>query len=327
MTTMIRWGILSTARIGMTRLIPAIGEARNAEVAAVASRSLEKARTFASENGIPKAYGSYEELIASPDIDAIYIPLPNSQHAEWSIRCAEAGKPTLCEKPLAVTADEAQKMVDAFESRGVPFAEAFMYRFHPQHQRVRALIAEGAIGQMKMISASFTFPIRSEENIRLSAELAGGALMDVGCYCISAMRLLTGEEPEQVMATAAFGAASGVDEMISGVLRFPSGVIGHFDAGLRAFKVHTYEVRGTEGRLQLERAFNPEKDDTIIRYWHGDDYREITVTGDNQYTLMIEDFSDALLEGRPPRYPARDSVGNMRVIEQVLASARANAGR
>ncbi|MDL1901183.1 Gfo/Idh/MocA family oxidoreductase [Anaerolineae bacterium CFX9] len=327
MTRTIRWGILSTARIGATRLIPAIRAAQNAEVAAVASRSLEKARTFAAANDIPKAFGSYEELLASPEIDAIYIPLPNSEHAIWSIRCAEAGKPTLCEKPLASNAEEARRMVEAFEARGVPFAEAFMYRFHPQHQRVKSLIADGAIGQMRLISASFTFPIRSEENIRLSAALAGGALMDVGCYCISAMRHLTGEEPQQVLALASFGAVSGVDETISGVLRFPSGVMGHFDASLRAFKVHTYEVRGTEGRLQVERAFNPENDDTIIRYWRDEDYREITIPGDNQYRLMIEDFSDAILTGRSPRYPAQDSVNNMRVIDDLLASARANTAR
>lgn len=324
MAERIRWGILSTARIGENRVIPAIQRSRNGVVSAVASRSLERARAFAERLGIPAAYGSYEDLIDSPDVDAIYNPLPNSEHAAWSIRCAQAGKPVLCEKPLAKDAAEAQTMVDAFAERGVLLAEAFMYRFHPQHWRVKQIIAEGALGDLQFISASFTFTIRDENNIRLQRALAGGALMDVGCYCINAMRLLTGEEPVRVQALARFGERSGVDEAIAGLLEFPSGVLGHFDAGLRAYRLHTYEVRGTQGRIQLEQAFIPYGADTLIRCWQGDHYSEIVIPQVDQYQLMVEDFADALINRRPPKFPPQDAVENMRVIDRLLESARAN---
>lgn len=324
MTQKIRWGILSTARIGATRVIPAIKLANNGEVAAVASRSLDKAQAFATEHGIPKAYGSYEELLNAPDIDAIYNPLPNSEHAEWSIRCAEAGKPMLCEKPLAKDAAEAQSMVDAFAARNVLFAEGFMYRFHPQTVKVKEMVDSGAVGKVTMITAAFNFVIRSEENIRLSKELAGGALMDVGCYCLNVMRLMTGEEPDKVQAIARFGERSGVDEQLAGVLSFPSGVIGHMDCGLRSHNLHTYDIRGTEGRILVEKGFTVQpKEEPIIRYWKGDQYEEIKMPAVNHYTLMAEDFGDALINKRPPRYMPQDGVGNMRAIDMLLASARA----
>lgn len=327
MAEKIRWGILSTAGIGKNRVIPAIHKARNGEVVAVASRTQERAEAFAAETKIPRAFGSYEALIESGEVDAIYIPVPNSEHAEWSIRCAEAGIPTLCEKPLARNAAEAHHMVEVFAERGVLFAEAFMYRFHPQHWRVKELIAEGAIGQLQVISSAFTFTIRSEENIRLQANLAGGALMDVGCYCVNAMRFLTEEEPEAAQAFARFGENSGVDEVITGILRFPSGVLGHFDAGLRTYRNHTYEVRGSEGCIQLEESFTPYAQNTIIRVWRGEDYREIVVPDADQYQLMVEDFGDALLQGRPPKFAPQDAVRNMRALDWLIASARANVKR
>lgn len=323
MTDKIRWGILSTARIGNVRVVPAMKLAHNGEVAAVASRSLEKAQTFAAEHNIPKAYGSYEELIADPDIDAIYNPLPNSEHAVWSIRCAEAGKPTLCEKPLASDTAESQMMVDAFAARQVLFAEAFMYRFHPQTVKVKELVDSGAVGRVMVINSSFTFAIRSEDNIRLNKVLAGGALMDVGCYCLNVMRLMTGQEPSAGKAIAHFGETTGVDEQLVGVLEFPSGAVGHFDCGLRTQWVHTYEIRGTEGRILVEKGFTMQPhEEPLIRFWRGDDYQEIKSPAVNHYTLMAEDFADALLNNRPPRYAPVDGVANMRVIDMLLASAR-----
>jgi predicted dehydrogenase len=321
-THKIRWGILGAANIALRRFVPAMQAARNGEVMAVASRTLEKAQTFADERNIPKAYGSYEELIADPEIDAIYNPLPNSEHAEWSIRCAEAGKPVLCEKPLARDATEAQRIVDAFASRNILFTEGFMYRFHPQTVRVKEMVDSGAVGDLTSISAAFTFQLRNDNNIRLSKELAGGSLMDVGCYCVSVMRLMTGQEPETVAAVARYG-DTGVDEQFAGALRFPSGAVGHFDCGLRTFRNHTYELRGTGGRILVERGFTMEANDShIIRWWHGESYEEITTPPANHYTLMAEDFADALLEGRPPRYPAADAVANMRVLDQLYAAAQ-----
>lgn len=319
----VRWGVLSTAGIGEKRVIPALQAAHNCEVVAVASRTLEKAQEFAERAGIPQAYGSYEELIAADGIDAIYIPVPNSEHARWSILCAEAGIPTLCEKPLASNADEAQEIVDAFAARNVLFAEAFMYRFHPQHQKVKELIAAGEIGEIRMMTATFSFPISDENNIRLNGSLAGGALMDVGCYCINALRFITGEEPVRGEAFAQFGAGeNGVDEVIAAILEFPSGVLGHIDASLRAQQTHTYEVRGSRGRIVVDRAFVPHGQETIIRHWKGDSYREYTLPPAEQYQYMVEDFADALLNQRAPRFAPQDAVANMRVVDMLLASAR-----
>jgi D-xylose 1-dehydrogenase (NADP+, D-xylono-1,5-lactone-forming) len=324
MTDKVRWGVISTANIGKQRVIPAIMQSHNGEVIAVASRNQATARAFADELGIRTAYGSYEELIADPDVDAIYNPLPNSMHAEWSIKCAEAGKPTLCEKPLASNAAQAQQMVDAFAERDVLFAEAFMYRFHTQTQRVLHMIEEGAVGDLRAIQASFTFNIGNEANIRLSKELDGGSLMDVGCYCVNVMRLITGEEPTPAKAIANFGATSGVDEALAGVLHFPSGVVGHLDCGLRTYRTHSYEIRGTDGRIQVNEGFvMAAETPTKIRWWQDDLYGELAIPAANSYTLMVEDFADALLNNRPPRYAPQDGVNNMKVIDELLASARA----
>ena len=321
MADMIRWGILSTANIGRNRVIPAIQQSKNGRVTAVASRTMEKARAFADEVVIPTAYGSYEELIASPDIDAIYIPVPNSEHAQWSIRCAEAGKPTLCEKPLAGNSVEAQSMVDAFKSRGVLFAEAFMYRFHPQTVRVKQMITDGTIGEVRAMQATFNFVARHEDDIRLNKALVGGSLMDVGCYCINVMRLMADGEPSEVHALARIGATSQVDESLSAVMKFPNEVLGHFDSSLRTYFTHNYEIRGTRGRISVEQGFVMPKDsETLIRYWHDDSYEEIYIPPANSYTLMAEDFAAALIDGRPPRYMPEDGVANMRAIDLLNAS-------
>ncbi len=324
MTEQIRWGILSTANIGRKRVIPAIKESRNGFAAAVASRGLEAAQSFAAEMDIPTAYGSYEALIADPDVDAIYIPLPNRLHAGWSLKCAEAGKPTLCEKPLAANAAEAQTMVDAFAERGVLFAEAFMYRFHPQTLRVKALLDEGAIGPLKTMTAAFSFYLddaRAAHDIRLSKTLAGGSLMDVGCYCVNVMRLMTGEEPEAAAALA-LDWSSGVDETLAGVLRFPSGVVAHFDSSVRGFLAHRYELRGETGRLVVGQGFvmGPDGDTTLRLEKNDGSVQTITIPAANSYTLMVEDFAAALLDGRPPRFSPQDGVLNMAVIDRLLAS-------
>ena len=314
----VRWGILSTANIGR-RVIPAIHASHNGEVAAVCSRSLERAQDFAKEQDIPRAYGSYKELIADGEIDAIYNPLPNSMHAEWSIKCAEAGIPTLCEKPFAINAAEAQSIVDAFENHGVTLAEAFMYRFHPQQAKVKQIIADGGIGESQIINSSFTFSISNAENIRLSKELAGGALMDVGCYCVNLMRFMTGEEPSGVTASARIGEQTGVDETLAAVLEFPSGIIGHFDCGLRAYRQHAYTLKGSEGMIVVPTSFVPDKSvDTIVEHWHGDAFTEHTIPATDHYQLMVEDFADALINWRPPRFAPSDAVNNMVVVDKIL---------
>lgn len=322
MSDKVRWGILSTANIGR-RVIPAIQASRNGEVAAVCSRSLASAQAFASEQNIPRAYGSYEALLADEGIDAIYLPLPNSMHAEWSVKCAEAGIPTLCEKPFASDAPEAQTIVDAFERHDVLLAEAFMYRFHPQHAKVWEIIGGGGIGDLQIISSSFTFAISDAANIRLSKPLAGGALMDVGCYCVNLMRFMTGEEPERVTAGGRIGAVTGVDETLCGTLGFPSGIIGHFDCGLRAYRQHSYTLKGSTGMITVPTSFVPDKNvDTVVRHWQGDSYAEHTIPAIDHYQLMVEDFADALIQGGPPRFPPTDAVRNMEVVDRLLAQLR-----
>lgn len=322
MSAKIRWGIISTAKIGRTRVAPAIQQSSNGVVAAVASRDLNNARQYADELNIPKAYGSYEELIADPEIDAIYNPLPNSEHALWSIRCAEAGKPTLCEKPLASDAAEAKTMVDAFIQRGVLFTEGFMYRFHPQTQRVKQLVDAGDLGDLQVMMSSFTFSLSDETNIRLSKPLAGGSLMDVGCYCINVMRFMTGEEPVSGKAIQHIGASSGVDEKFSGVLVFPSGMFGHFDSGVRSHFSNQYDIRGSKGRVFVGESFVPGADaTTIMHHWSADGLQTYRIEPANQYTLMVEDFADALLNQREPRFGPYDGVANMQVIDMLKANA------
>lgn len=322
----IRWGIISTANIGRRALVPALHSAVNSELIAVCSRDLAKARAFADELNIPRAYGSYDEMLADPDIDAVYNPLPNDQHAYWSVRAAEAGKHVLCEKPLTADAAEAEAMVAAFRQHDRLLAEAFMYRFHPRTRRVRELVQSGAIGTVQQMAAAFTFRLRSDENIRLEGGMAGGSIMDVGCYAVGVMRFVTGEEPVAVNAFAHYNARE-ADELAVGTVVFPSGALGHFDCGVRAHSGQWYDIRGSEGRIFVENAFVAPKDQALtIRYWHGDEYEEIAFEPVDQYQLMAEDFADAILNNRPPLYPPEDGVAAMRLMDSLRASAQANRG-
>src|SRR5258708_1305656 len=220
----VRWGVISTADIGRKRVIPAIQASRNSIVLGIASRDEDRARACAKDLGIERAYGSYEALLADPDIDAIYNPLPNDGHVPWSFSAAKADKPTLCEKALAMNADQAQTMVDAFRERNVLFAEAFMYRYHPQHAIIKKLVEQDTIGKPNLISAAFTYsmPESDTTNVRLIPELGGGGLWAVGCYCVTACRILAGMEPELVAAHAVYGKKSQDDEVAVGILQFPA---------------------------------------------------------------------------------------------------------
>jgi predicted dehydrogenase len=318
----IRWGILSTAHIGQKSVIPAMHAARNSIPAAVASRDLDKARAFAETNGIPVVYGNYEDLLADPAIDAIYNPLPNHLHAEWTIKALDAGKPVLCEKPFTVTADEAQRVAAHSRAVGLPVAEAFMYRFHPQTERVQQMIADGAIGELHTMQASFTVTIPNPDtNIRFRREMGGGSLYDLGCYPLSLMRLLAGEP----QGMAAFGALSavGVDLQASAALQFAGGVTGAFTCDMASFRAQDADIRGTAGRIRIRTPFSIPKDQpTVIEHWHGDQYEEITIPAANHYALMLEDFADAVLTGRPPRFSAADAVRGMATLGQLVAQTQ-----
>ena len=326
MSDPMRWGILSTANIGRAAVIPAIHASANGEVVAVASRDGEKARAFADANGIERAYGDYEALLDDADVDAVYIPLPNSMHLPWSVRMCEAGKHVLCEKPLALDAAQCREMAAAAEGAGVLLMEAFMYRFHPRTDEVLRMVRDGVVGPVRTLRSSFTFRLTNPSNIRLSAELGGGSLMDVGCYCVNAIRTVMGEEPVEVQATANW-APSGVDEELVGILRFESGAVGHFDSSLTTERREFYEVSGIDGTLRVEDAFLPGDGDVEIDVHRGRRTGEtVRVPGVDEYQLMVEHFADCVLHGRPLRYPAEEAARNMAVIEALYASARGGGG-
>ncbi len=303
-------------------MIPAIRASSNGTVAAVASRSSSTARDFAATNAIPAHYGSYDALLADPDIDAVYIPLPNSLHREWTIKAAEHGKHILCEKPLALTAAECHEMAAAASANGVTLMEAFMYRFHPRIDRVEALIRDGAVGPLRSIRSAFTFRLTKPGNIRLDAALGGGALMDVGCYCVNVSRTLAGREPVEVQAWATFG-PTGVDLELAGTLRFEGGLVAQFDCALTMERREYVEVAGTDGSIELRSAFLPGTTDTVaIQHRGREPSIEHPVAGDDEYRLMVEHFADCALQHRPVRYPASEAAANLRVMEALYRSAR-----
>jgi predicted dehydrogenase len=322
----LRWGILSTANIARAAVIPAIKASRNGDVRAVGSRNRERAYAFASELGIPQSYGSYEALVEADDIDAVYIGLPNSLHCQWTLKAARAGKHVLCEKPLGATAAECEEMERVAQMSGVVLMEAFMYRFHPRIDRVAKLIADGAIGPLRGVQSSFTFRLRRADDIRLQKDLAGGALMDVGCYCVNVSRTLASAEPVEAQAFAHW-TQGGVDAQMAGTLRFESGLLAQFDCALTLERRESFQAVGPEGHLSVSAAFLPGLGETTIEEHHGRAGRSIhTLPGADEYQLMVEHFADAVLGGRPVRYPASEAAANLRAIEALYRSAR-NGGR
>ncbi|HVC80241.1 MAG TPA: Gfo/Idh/MocA family oxidoreductase [Chloroflexota bacterium] len=321
----IQWGILSTARIGLHCFIPGAMASTNGVVIAIASREKDRATQAAGKLGIPRVHGSYEDLLTDPEVDAIYNALPNSLHDEWTRRAVEAGKPVLCEKPLARDANEARALVEVCEQRNVLLMEAFMYRFHPQHAHVRSLIEGGAIGEIRAVRTAFTFNMTplNPANVRLQADLAGGALMDVGCYCVNAARLLFTDEPILATATWDFRAEFGVEIGMAGALTFSDGRTATFDCGFRAAGQGWYMVVGALGTIEVPAAFVPSQDPTRVILTDQAGRHEEMIPGVDQYRLEAEEFAACLIEGRRPRYPAEDAVANMRAIDALYRSARA----
>jgi len=322
--TAIRWGLLGTARHTATSILPAMRAAASGTAYAVASRDADRARAFAAQHGIPHSYGSYDELLADPSVDAVYIALPNKLHAPWAIRAAEAGKPVLCEKPISLNAAEAEAIVEAFASRGLTLAEAFQWRHHPQDQRIRALVREGAIGDLRLIQAGFSFMLDREGDVRWDPALGGGALYDVGCYPIALARFMTGAEPLSVTAHAHW-AASGVDDAVVATLEFPGDVLAVINCGFNQPLRRWYEVTGTAGTLAAPVAYSLRTDrEGRILYYDPDNTLVKTepMGAHDSYALLVEDFNRALIDRRPPLFPGEDAIGNMRVIDAIYAAAR-----
>jgi predicted dehydrogenase len=322
----VRWGVLSTATIGTGKVIPALQRCAYGEVAAIASRNLETARQTAARMDIAQAYGSYEELLADPTIDAIYNPLPNHLHVPWSIKALEAGKHVLCEKPIALTADEAGLLVAAAAQHPeLKVMEAFMYRHHPQWQRARQIVVDGGIGRVQTIQTFFSYYLDDPANIRNMAAIGGGALMDIGCYAISVPRFIFDSEPRRVCGLMEYDPQFQTDRLVSGMLDFGA-TTATFTCGTQLTPYQRVNIFGSTGRVEIEIPFNAPPD-RPCRMWHqaGDDVTEIVLDSCDQYTIQADLFARAVLDGTPVPTPLADAVANMRVIDAVRESARTGA--
>ena len=316
----VNWGIISTADINR-KVIPGAKESSKVELLAVASRTQDRAESYAAEWGIPRAYGSYEALLDDPEIEAVYISLPNTLHCEWSIRAVEAGKHVLCEKPLTRHADEAQAAFDAAERAERFLSEAFMYRHHPQTAKLKQLVDEGAVGTLRLVRSAFSYGLYDEENIRLRTDVEGGALMDVGCYNVSGSRLLGGE-PTRVWGEAWYG-PSGTDWVFTGTLRFPNDVIATFDCGTALENRDELEAIGSDGSLFLDDPWhcaNP-----VIEIRRGDGVERVEVERADPYRLELENVSDAIRGDGDLLLGRDDALGQARTLEALHRSATTNA--
>jgi D-xylose 1-dehydrogenase (NADP+, D-xylono-1,5-lactone-forming) len=287
----VKWGIISTAHINR-KLIPGAKASPKVDLVAVASRDGARAESYAREWEIERAYGSYDALLADPEIEAVYISLPNTMHCEWSIRALEAGKHVLCEKPMSRHTDEVEAAFDAAERAGRFLSEAFMYRHNPQTKKARALLDEGAIGELRLVRSAFSYTLYDEKNIRLRTDVEGGALMDVGCYCVSGSRLLGGE-PETAYGQAWFG-PSGTDWVFGGTLRFPGNVIALFDCGTALPERDELEAIGSEGSLFLDDPWHCNTPVIEVRNPSGVVVERIQVEQQDSYRLELENVSDAI---------------------------------
>ena len=324
MAQKVRWGVLGAAKIAITKVIPAMQRGAWTDVLGIASRDLDKARRVASELRIPKAYGSYEELLADPEIEAVYNPLPNHLHVPWSIRAAEAGKHVLCEKPIALNMAECRTLIDARNRTGVKIGEAFMVRTHPQWIRAREILRSGEIGTLRAIQTVFSYFNRDPANVRNVREWGGGALMDIGCYPIQIARFLFEQEPVHVVGRFDRDPEFGIDRLTSAILDFPS---GHcvFTCSTQMVPYQKVQILGTKARIELEIPFNAPPDrpsrlfvDTGVDLFGGGlRIEEFPVV--DQYTIQGDLFSQAVRQGGEVPTPLEDSILNMAVIEKLRA--------
>jgi predicted dehydrogenase len=317
----IRWGVLGTAKIATVKVIPAMQRGQYTEVVAIASRDAEKAKSAAKQLGIARSYGSYEELLADPEVDAVYNPLPNHLHVPWSIRALSAGKHVLCEKPIGLTSAEGQQLVDeAAKHPRLKVMEAFMYRHHPQWQRARELARSEAIGPLRTIQSFFSYYNDDPQNIRHVPEMGGGGLMDIGCYPISLSRFIFGGEPRRVMGTIEYDPRFRVDRLASAILEFSSGTSA-FTCSMQVAPYQRVNIFGTKGRVEIEIPFNAPPD-RPCRMWlqQGEAIEEIVLPVCDQYTIQGDLFARAILEDTPVPTPLTDAVANMRVIESIVRS-------
>ncbi len=321
----VRWGVLSTARIAVQTMIPAIKQAKNAEIIAIGSQN-RKVSDVAATFAIPNVYHSYEEVLDDPEVDAVYIPLPNSLHKEWVIKAANKGKHILCEKPIALNAAETKEMIEHCQSKQVLLMEAFMYQFHPQHQVVKEIIASGEIGKPKMMRANFTFLIEDRSNdYRLDPALGGGSLYDIGCYCIHSIRNILKCEPNRVYVHSPVDPEFAVDMSAAAIVEMNNGMLATFDCSFDLVRRERYEIVGTHGTIQVPRSYNLpvyfDGEGIVIVEKESGEPRVEKVQGD-EYTLEIEHFSQCVLDGSQPMYAGDSILQNMKVIEACYESIK-----
>ena len=325
--TSLRWGVLSTADIARKKVVPGLLKADRCEVVAIASRDAAQARAVADELGIPTAHGSYEALLADPNVDVVYIPLPNHLHAEWTIAAARAGKHVLCEKPLALNIADAERMVDACADAGVRLMEAFMYRHHPSWLAAMEVVADGRLGSLRAIQSWFSYYNDDPTNIRNQLDAGGGALFDIGCYAVNLSRMLFDAEPRTVRASVLRDPATNVDTLTSAILEFADGV-ATFTCSTRVETDQRVHVYGTDGRLSIEIPFNipPDRPTHVFVTAGGDPpvapaTETLTFPTADPYTVEAERFAAAILDGIPTPTPPEDAIENLRVIERIFAAA------
>ena len=317
----VRWGVLSTANIGVEKVIPGMQRGKFCDMVGIASRDLEKAQAVAAQLGLVRAYGSYEELLADPEIEAVYIPLPNHLHVPWSIQALEASKHVLCEKPIGLTAAEGQELLDAAKKHAhLKVMEAFMYRHHPQWRRARQIVAEGGIGELRTIQSFFSYFNDDPDDIRNMADIGGGGLMDIGCYCISLSRFIFGAEPERVMGIAEYDPVFRTDRIASGIMDFGAGT-STWTCSTQLVDYQRVNIYGTAGRVEIEIPFNAPPD-RPCKMWHqrGFEVKEISLDVVDQYTIQGDLFSQAVLNDTEVPTPLEDAVANMKVIEAIIRS-------
>jgi predicted dehydrogenase len=313
----VKWGILSTADINR-RVLPGATSSPQVELVAVGSRDKAKADAFAKHWEIPRAYGSYEELLADPEVEALYIPLPNTLHVEWSIKALEAGKHVLCEKPFDRSPENVARAFDASERTGRLLTEAFMYRHSPQTKKLRELVADGAIGELRLIRSCFSYSLYDTDNIRLRTEVEGGALMDVGCYCVSGSRLLAGE-PDRVHGEAWYG-PTGTDWVFTGLLHFPNDVVATFDCGTALPNRDELEAIGSEGSLFLDDPWHCRKPGIELR--RGDTVERIEVEFEDPYKLEFENLGNAIRGEAELLLGRDDAIAQATTIQALHDDAR-----
>ena len=319
----LRWGLLSTARINDALL--GADPAKQQRWVAVGSRDEAKARTYAEDNGLARAHGSYEALLADPEVDAVYIGLPNGLHVPWTLKALEAGKHVLVEKPFSPHPDQVARCFDVAEERGLVLAEAFMWRHHPQALRARALIEEGAIGELRSVHAHFTFTLDDPGDVRWQSALEGGALMDLGCYCVSGCRTLAGAEPERVHGEQVDG-GDGVDASFGGLLRFPGDVVATLSCSFAAVKHHELVATGTQGRLRLDDPWHGNRPVVAVTDANGEIREHECASALGSYALELEDLEAAVAGERAPLLGRDDALGQSRTIAALYASAASEQG-